>query len=384
MTTLRRITPWLLLGVFALEAPAQQQRLNQYDTRYYELHTSLDAEHAREAIVRITAMAELYNDRTSGFAGQITRKFPFYLYTSAQDYRAAGGMPNTAGMYDGRKLMAWTPREPDERFWSVVQHEGFHQFVDRVIRGNIPVWVNEGLAEYFGAARFTGDGYVTARVPRDYLAAIQAVLAAGRTISVEQIMNLGTGAWNHSVTSGGGAIHYAQAWSMTHFLAHANPRYQKAFVAFINDCSRGAGWQVAWENNFGRGTREFEQQWRDYWLKMSPQDVERKEVEVTVATLTSFLARAVSQDQEFASFDDFAQKAEAGKLMAHRDDWLPPSLLERALSAAARGGKWELRRRRGYEFSCTLKDGSSLTGAFALSGKRVRRGSVTVRVLGAD
>ena len=41
------------------------------------------------------------------------------------------------------------------RTWHVVQHEGFHQFVFAVIRGEIPTWVNEGLA-VLGHARLGG------------------------------------------------------------------------------------------------------------------------------------------------------------------------------------------------------------------------------------
>ena len=40
--------------------------------------------------------------------------------------------------------------------WHTVQHEGFHQFAHAVIGGDIPTWLNEGLAEYFGEALFTG------------------------------------------------------------------------------------------------------------------------------------------------------------------------------------------------------------------------------------
>jgi hypothetical protein len=53
-------------------------------------------------------------------------------------------------MFAGDRLMAYVPAGASALGWHVVQHEGFHQFVAQVIRGDMPIWANEGLAEYFG------------------------------------------------------------------------------------------------------------------------------------------------------------------------------------------------------------------------------------------
>jgi hypothetical protein len=34
-----------------------------------------------------------------------------------------------------------------------------------VIGGELPIWVNEGMAEYFGEGIFTGDGFITGVIP---------------------------------------------------------------------------------------------------------------------------------------------------------------------------------------------------------------------------
>lgn len=377
----------LLTILTALPAAAQPAHMKRHETAYYTLFTDLGPDATREAGVRLTAMAEMYNQRTKGFAGQITRKLPFYLFSNPQDYRAFGGMPNTQGVYDGDKLMAWVAGDADPAFWSVVQHEGFHQFIDMVIRGNIPTWVNEGLAEYFGAAIFTGDGFVAGVVPPERLEWIKAVLKRKQGLGIKQMMELSHDAWNHQVLRGGvsGANNYVQAWSMVHFLAHANPRYQKAFVAFINEVSRGAGTHVAWEQRFGRGTEEFEEQWTLYWAAMSHQDILDPHIEAAVATLTSYYARAFSQKQVFQSADDFFAAARSGKLKAHSEDWLPPSLLKQALQVSDRVGPWQLRKATGRpELLLSLPGGKRLVGAFQIDARkgRVQRGSVDVKTEG--
>lgn len=383
----RVATQALFALVLALPVAAQPANMKRYDTPYYTLYTDLGADATREAVIRITAMAEMYNDRTKGFGGQITRKLPFYLFSKQQDYRSFGGMPNTQGVYDGDKLMAWAPGNADQTFWSVVQHEGFHQFIDMVIRGNIPTWVNEGLAEYFGAALFTGDGFVTGVVPPERLEWIKAVLKRGQGMGVKEMMELSHDAWNHQVIRGGinGANNYVQAWSMVHFLAHANSRYQKAFVGFIVDASRGAGTQVAWEKNFGRGTKEFEQQWGAYWSEMAQKDILDPHLEATVATLTSYFARAFSQRQFFPTAEEFFAAARSGQLKSHSEDWLPQSLLKDALRIADQVGPWQIRKSTGKpQLSLTLPNGKRLIGQFQIDTRknRVQRGSVEVKVEG--
>ena len=65
----------------------------------------------------------------------------------------------------------------DARTWHTVQHEGFHQFAHVVIRGDLPIWVNEGLAEYFGEAVFTGDGFVSGVIPPTAMTGIRRLPA---------------------------------------------------------------------------------------------------------------------------------------------------------------------------------------------------------------
>ena len=41
--------------------------------------------------------------------------------------------------------------------WHVAQHEGFHQFAWSRFAEDLPVWVNEGMAEFFGESVIVGD-----------------------------------------------------------------------------------------------------------------------------------------------------------------------------------------------------------------------------------
>jgi hypothetical protein len=377
---LRSRTFWvstLTLGLLA--GPVfGQARLKTYETPYYIIHTDLDRNAVREARSRITSMAEMYHQRTKGFAGRITRKLPFYLFSGVKDYYAAGGLEGSAGVFTGDSLMAVAGQETSGATWRIIQHEGFHQFVHAVIGGDIPIWVNEGLAEYFGQALYTGDGYVTGLIPPRRLARLQQWIEGEQARPLDEVMMTSHAAWNAGLS----IINYDQAWSMVHFLAHAeNGRYQPAFNGFIKSVSRGMRWEDAWRKNFGTGTRAFEQKWRQYWTQMPPDATATRYVEATVATLTSFYARAFSQRQVFRSFADFEQAALAGQLKCHPEDWLPPRLLEDALLQHDDCGQWQVRKRTGrYELVCTMQDGTLLTGTFKVRSRRVVPTSVKVTI----
>ncbi len=372
----------LSVCAFLLAAPAAgQSRMKQYKSRYYDVHTDLGAEIAREIILRADEMVEEYAGRTRGFARQLTRRLPLYVFSDARHYQAAGALPGSGGTFvvdgDGdARLLVLAGREPHAGVWVTLQHEGFHQFVHAVIGGDIPMWVNEGLADYFGAGLFTGDDYITGVVPPNRVQYLQGLLRSGQARPLRQMMLTDADSWNARLAQ----ENYVQAWSMVHFLAHADPRYEKAFNHFIREVSRGLSWETAWKNSFGGNVEAFEQRWRDYWLAM-PVDASRDlYARAVVATMTGYYGRAMSQRQRFESVEQFFLAAREGKLRAHSTDWLPDSLLEETLPVAQRMGTWQLDARQPRVLHCTLADGTILSGVFELTSGRMKPNSVQVAV----
>ena len=367
----------LLVLILCLSASGVSAQLKKYDTPYYTIYTDIDPDAEREAAIRMTRMAEEYHQRTKDFSGEITRKFPFYLYSSPVDYHANGGLPGTAGvfifdLYDktDARLMAIAGQKTTLNTWHVVQHEGFHHLAHAVIGGEMPPWLNEGLAEYFGEALFTGDGFVTGLVPPWRLQRLQQSITASKLKPIEQIMLTTHAQWQAEM----GVANYDQAWSMVHFLVHAeNGKYEPAFAAMIRQISNGVAFEKAWLSTFGPADG-FEQKWKSYWLSQPPSPTTDLYARSVLCTLTSFLARASVEKQNFDSFDDFLAVANDGKLKMNPDDWLPPSLLKDSLSVVDQYGPWELHVDSNHQptLSVTAKDGTKMTSVFVVSGGRVK------------
>jgi len=350
------------------DACLAEPQLSRFETKYYVLHTDLEPDGVREASIRVDRMGEEYHARTTPFAGTIESKLPVYLFRRADDYRAAGGPPGSAGVYTGQSLMAVAGDVAGPRTWEVLQHEGFHQFIHAVIGGDIPIWVNEGLAEYFSHAVFTGDGFETGLIPQPRLERVRRRIQEKEFKSIQEMMELQHGEWNHSLR----AENYDQAWSMVHFLAHGDDgRYDAAFNGFLQAVSlQRITWQGAWLQHFGYAD-EFESRWREYWEGLPDNPTETRYAQATVATLTGFLARAASQRQTFKTVDEFFAAAQAGGLKSHASDWLPPALLQQAMAEHSALGTWSVERPNGAGLICVRSDGSRHVGRFQLRGSRV-------------
>jgi hypothetical protein len=327
-------------------------------------------------------MAEEFYYRTRGFAGTVRERLPIYVFRRAEDYYAAGGLRGSAGAFDGQRLMAIAGESTSARTWHIIQHEAFHQFAAAALGRELPTWANEGLAEYFGHGRFTGDHFFTGLIPPERLARVREGIRAQQFRPLIEMMRLAHDRWNIEVGLGShaaAASNYDQAWAMVHFLAHADDgRYQDAFASFLRAISHGQAWEQAWVRSFGNDVSAFQQRWEEYWLGLPDHPTEELYTEATVATITSFYARAFSQRQFFETFEAFVTAAQANQLEAHEEDWLPPTLLKEALEDSQKEGRWSIRRRGKPAVVCERPDGTVIEGRFQVTDRRVKNVDVVV------
>jgi hypothetical protein len=321
----------LLVAVLPVQSLAGPS-LRTIDTPNYTIHTDLPDLPAREATIRIAKMADEYAARTETFAGRVDAKLPFYLYRNPDDYIAAGGPKGTWGIFDGKKLMAVAGEKTTALTWQTIQHEGFHQFAHAAIRRDLPPWLDEGLAEYFGEAIFTGDGYTDGFIPPFRAKRIQHRIESHEFRPLRELMNLSKKDWNGELL----LANYDHAWSLVQFLAHGDGgKYQKSFEQFMTDVSQGRDAIRAFEKNLG-DVESFELKWKRYWTQLPDDPTREVYAKAITAILNSFLSRAIAQGQSFASFEEFVAAAKDDHIKPPEENWLPPQLLKDGIEAAER------------------------------------------------
>ncbi len=376
----RPITTWtILLALLPMVAAsatlaADDRKLpkdfEKYETPFYTMFTDLRDDDVREAAIRLTCMAEEYRDRTSSFQGKGPKRMPFYLFSDPKDYARVSGVPGSAGVYiHGRALMATAGRG---NVWHVVQHEGFHQYVDQAIGGDFPIWVNEGLAEYFGSGVWTGDRLLTGVIPRARLRGVKGLIKVDKLLDFEDMLTMSHQEWNAAMSG----KNYLQAWSMVHFLVHGdNAKYRGSFTKFLSDLSRGRNWKRSWAKRMGRDVSGFEKRHAKWWSSLGSHPTRDLYDQAVVETLTSYLARATKLDLDPNDTASFLDDVAAGKVQVDpkKDPWLwlPVSLGKQAVRDAKRLGDVELAiPDRGFpKLVVTRKDGTTFRGSFTLPRK---------------
>lgn len=362
--TLPRATP----GQAPAGGGASRPAMRQYDTPFYELHSDADLNFVREAALRLTCLAREYQRRTGAGGGLARRPAKIYIFGHAADYLAAGGHRGSTGMFTGDKLLVIAR---GERTWGICQHEAFHQFAALAVGWRLPVWVNEGLAEYFSEGVWTGDGLVTGILPPSRVRRVQRRIAKHDWMDPEVFVNLTARQWAEKID----IRNYDQAWMLVHFLVQAEGgRYRPAFQKYLQDIAQGRDAGKAFGLRIGRA-KALQDHAEKWWQAQAARADEAQDAEITVATLTSYLARARAVGRECSTAEAFFLAARKGELAVDPTRqgryWLPASLLARGLAGAARqrkrGGTWKIETDgASHMLVLMLRDGTRVTGRYRL------------------
>ena len=327
-------------GAWAKESSEQQaitKKLKVTQSRYYVIYSDLPDAKVAEAAARLTAVAEEYHRRTAGFSGTINRRMSFYLFSGERDYHAMGGPPGSCGVFNGRALMAIA--NDDGFLWHTVQHEAFHQFASFVITPRLPIWVNEGLAEYFGEGIWTGDNFFTGVIPADRLKRVQKLIRDKKILPFGDMNQMSGKSWIANININ----NYDQAWSMVHFLIYGDGgKYQKAFALAITDIARGVNPGDAFAKHLGGDPDDFQEHYEKWWLALDENSTADIYTQSAVAAITSALARAHASGQKFKDFEDFLSAAKAQRLKNDTRQDMPETLVRQDIAKAAYMGQWTL------------------------------------------
>lgn len=359
-------------------APADAN-LQNYPTKYYALHYDLAPDDLREVMLRLTKMHETFHKRTTGYSSELPAKLPAYFYSKPEQYLATGAPPKSLAVVlhvkNANNLLALIDK-PTDLTWQAVQEQSFLQYAAAVIRGDLPPWVLIGLSQYFGEALYTGDDYITGVIPPERLAHIKTLIANKKFKPLKEFLIIPAKDWldPHSCNDD-------QAWALVHFLLHANDaKYQKGVVQFMNALGQGQTYHPAWISVFGPDIPSFQTEFETWWTNLPEQPKQTHYQRSDLAILTSFLARADSSGQHFENAAAFFSAAQHGDLKIKDEDWIPPSLLKKALKRVEPvTEEFVLQNPKGQPSRLirTIEDGKKLIGTYVLGTARVRTVTVT-------
>jgi hypothetical protein len=271
----------LLAGAAAPGYLARQEgEYTCVDTPHYRVRTDLGTEAAQLIAAHQEALFAALMQRMSSFkpaAATALAKLDILAVKTKEKYLEIVGKDGqgTQGVHIPAKLLlaCWGPPEGFDITLDTLRHEGTHQFEAVYLGPKCPVWLNEGLAEFFRQGQFRGGQLVIGQAPMVPIMNLRRLIADGKFLPVADIVNMTHDEWNAAVAAKGAkaAPLYQEAWAMVHCLEAAdNGKYQAAFIQYMSMVSRGIAAGQAWERSFGAPPAAFEKRLREYIQTLKP------------------------------------------------------------------------------------------------------------------
>jgi len=211
---------------YALAGTVSDEQLQEFGRCLEYIH----AEYVR-------GFAGLLQETRAGASGDIGRndaeadsaRFSVVILATREQYEEfrrayfSGASEHTSGLYvpSARLLLISAAGEAD-RAYEVIFHEAFHQFADRHIP-LMPIWVNEGLATYYGTARPTPRGLEFVYPRRDLYHLVRDAASAKQLIPFDELLYFDQSAfYRQDAVPGVGftrkPLCYAQAYSLCAYM----------------------------------------------------------------------------------------------------------------------------------------------------------------------
>src|SRR6185369_11829680 len=126
----------------------------------------------------------------------------------------------------------------------------FHEYVHLHLRDNIPgvpLWLNEGLAEFYGSLQFSG-GEALLGLPLPYYIRL---LRSEEMLPLATLLGIDSRSPHYNEQDQSG-IFYGESWALVHYLMlGGGPGRQDQFKRFLQLVSRGDDVVKALESSFG-------------------------------------------------------------------------------------------------------------------------------------
>lgn len=320
MAILKRLA--IILAMFwAMAATAAGQDLRIVQTAHYRIHTDLDEELVDDLGQRMDAMYAEYSHRLADLnLEDDPTPLEVYLVHTRERYLHFAGLTlaGTGGSFNASRhlLAAYLDGQGRDALRRTLQHEALHQFVFRAIGRNIPIWVNEGLAQVFEEGIWTGDRFLLGQVPPWRLRQLRQDINQGKLLTFPTLLAMTPQQWAANWHDPARSIiQYNQSWAMVHFLVYADdgfkhPKYRDRFVQMLRLLHAGVDGQSAFAQAFSPNIQGFHDRFMEYVATLQPTPMAT--LIETQGVLADILVSMRQHGQWFDTFDQFRDACVAG------------------------------------------------------------------------
>jgi hypothetical protein len=203
-------------------------RSYEYKSEHYDVMSDISQTICFEAATLLEKFYLKYNVHLRRVASGPKRLFRVYLFSGQASYAAytkdllGHERKNTAGLYSGlvKQLLIWNLPDVQDMM-RTVKHEGFHQYLDRVMQSP-PTWLNEGMAMYFEGSKLVNGNWSDGEMQPAYLRGLEKA----HPVPLKELIHLDP---VHFYAEKRVDMNYATSWAFVHFLLNSGPEHKKRF-----------------------------------------------------------------------------------------------------------------------------------------------------------
>jgi hypothetical protein len=152
-----------------------------------------------------------------------------------------------------------------DNLWQVLAHEGFHQFLGYELGLEVPVWLNEGMAQYFETS-YVGNGRLhTGLISKPKLRVAQYLFGAGRGLSISELLQM-----DRATFYANAQVTYPMSWALVYYLmtrdgsSYSNSRFRR----YLQDLKFNRDDIASFQRRFGRDSYQWESDFQRYMLRL--------------------------------------------------------------------------------------------------------------------
>ena len=155
-----------------------------------------------------------------------------------------------------------------QNLWRVLAHEGFHQFIGYELGQQIPMWLNEGMAQYFETSFIIGSQFHVGQVSRGKLLYAQALIVNKQAPPLSQLIQ-----WDRATFYANANVAYPMSWALVYYLVNSNgERFgQSEFRRYMQDLKYGQNDYRSFQRRFGADIDHWQADFENYILHLQPQ-----------------------------------------------------------------------------------------------------------------
>ena len=246
-------------------------------SKHYRIETDVGRRFARVARQHMENMLSAYRRTMPQFGQSLDQTFHVKIFRRQSDYNeVAPSMAHGSGgifMSHKRMLAAFMENRTPDSVFRTLYHEGFHQYLYQTVGPRAPLWVNEGLAEYFAEGTWNGNGFTLGQVPLKRLHVLRKAIRRNNIVPLNRLVEMDTKEWtrNIRINKSRASLQYSEAWSFVHFLLHgAGSGGGRRLMNYLKALSRGTDADRAFQEHFGGDMRALQAAWKKYVFRLQP------------------------------------------------------------------------------------------------------------------